>query len=79
MLIIALTYIALYQTAIQGFFTMLIYAIGLSIPLIIINSLGGAFGKTLKNYSRVSGEAFDRVIGVGIIIIGVYFLYLAFQ
>ena len=33
--------IPLYQTAFQGFFTMLIYAIGLSIPLIVISPFGG--------------------------------------
>jgi cytochrome c-type biogenesis protein len=79
MLLIVLTYIALYQTAFQGFFTMLIYAVGLSIPLIVISSLGGALGKKIKDKARVSGEVFDRIIGVMIIIIGIYFMYLAFQ
>lgn len=79
MLLIVLTYIALYQTAFQGFLTMLVYAIGLSIPLIVISSIGGTLGKKIKDYSRISGDVFDRVIGVGIIIIGFYFLYLAFQ
>jgi cytochrome c-type biogenesis protein len=78
MLLIVLTYIALYQTAFQGFFTMLIYATGLSIPLIVISSLGGTLGKTIKDKARVSGEVFDKIIGVSIIIIGIYFLYLAF-
>ena len=41
MLPIVLTHIALSQTAFQGLFTMLIYAVGLSIPLIIISSVGG--------------------------------------
>ena len=79
MLLIVLTYIALYQTAIQGFFTMLIYGVGLSIPLIVISSLGGALGKQIKDKARVSGEVFDKIIGVIIVIIGIYFLYLAFQ
>ena len=79
MLLIVLTYIALYQTAVQGIFTMLIYAVGLSIPLIAISSLGGALGKQLKEKARISGEMFDRVIGVLIVGIGIYFLYLAFQ
>jgi cytochrome c-type biogenesis protein len=78
MLLIVLTYIALNQTAIQGFFTILTYAIGLSIPLIILSTLGGALGKRLKDYSRISGDAMDRIIGLGIIIIGIYFLYIAF-
>lgn len=79
MLLIVLTYIALYQTAVQGVFTMLIYAVGLSIPLIIISSLGGALGKTVKDKARISGEAFDRIVGVLIVIIGIYFLWLAIQ
>ena len=79
MLLIVLTYIALNQTAMQGLITMLIYAIGLSIPLIIISSLGGAIGKKIKEYSRVSGDAMDRIIGSGIIIIGIYFLFIAFR
>jgi cytochrome c-type biogenesis protein len=79
MLLIVLTYIALYQTAFQGLVTMLIYAVGLSIPLIIISSLGGALGKKIKDKAKVCGEVFDRIIGVMIIIIGIYFFYLAFQ
>ncbi|WP_319580267.1 cytochrome c biogenesis protein CcdA [uncultured Methanospirillum sp.] len=78
MLLIVLTYIALNQTALQGFFTILIYAIGLSIPLIVISSLGGAVGKKIKDYSRMSGDTMDRIIGGGIILIGLYFLYMAF-
>ena len=78
MLLIVLTYIALYQTAFQGFFTILIYAVGLSIPLIVISSLGGALGKKIKDTARVSGDTFDRIIGVMIIIIGIYFLTLVF-
>jgi cytochrome c biogenesis protein CcdA len=78
MLIIVLTYIALYQTSMQGFLTMLIYGIGLSIPLIIISTIGGAFGQKIKSATRLSGEFFDRIIGIIIIIIGIYFLYLAF-
>lgn len=79
MLLIVLTYIALNQTAIQGFVTILIYAIGLSIPLIVISSLGGAIGKKIKDYSRMSGDTLDRIIGAGIILIGMYFLYLTFH
>ena len=79
MLLVVLTYIALSQTAVQGIFTILIYGIGLSIPLIIISSLGGALGKQVKEKARISGEVFDRIIGVLIIVIGIYFLYLAFS
>ena len=77
MLLIVLTYIALYQTALQGVLTMLIYGVGISIPLIIISSLGGALGRKVKDKARISGEVFDRIIGVLIILIGIYFLYLA--
>jgi cytochrome c-type biogenesis protein len=79
MLLIVLTYIALYQTAVQGLFTILIYAVGLSIPLIVISSLGGALGKTVKDKARVSGEVFDKIIGVVIVVIGIYFFWLAFH
>jgi len=78
MLLIFLMYIVLYQTAFQGFFTMLIYAVGLSIPLIVISSLGGALGKKIKDKARVSGEVCDKIIVVVIVLIGIYFLYLAF-
>ncbi len=78
MLLVVLTYIALYQTAIEGLFTIFVYAVGLAIPLIVISSLGGAVGKRIKEKARVSGEAFDRIVGVAIVVIGVYFLYLAF-
>ncbi len=78
MLLVVLTYIALYQTAIEGLLTIFVYAVGLSIPLIVISSVGGAVGKKIKEKARMSGEAIDRVIGVAIILIGVYFLTLAF-
>lgn len=78
MLLIVLTYIALNQTAAQGVFTILIYGIGLSIPLIILSSVGGVIGKRLKGFFRMSGDLFDRIIGVGIVIIGLYFVIQAF-
>lgn len=78
MLIIVLTYIALYQTMAQGFFTMLLYGAGLSLPLILISSVGGALGQKVKEYSRVSSKLADRLLGVAIVGIGLYFLYLAF-
>jgi len=79
MLIVVLTYIALYQTMAQGFVTILVYAIGMSIPLIVISSAGGALGKKIKEKANVSGELADRIIGSAIIVIGIYFLYLAFR
>ena len=79
MLLIVLTYIALYQTPLQGLLTMLIYAVGLSIPLILISSIGGSIGKKIKETTRISGDLMDKVIGVSIILIGVYFIYLAIQ
>ncbi len=78
MLIIVLTYIALYQAPLQGLLTMLIYAVGMSIPLIVISSIGGAIGKKIKEITRVGGDVADRIIGALIIMIGIYFLYLAF-
>jgi cytochrome c biogenesis protein CcdA len=79
MLLIVLTYIALYQTAAQGLLTIFVYAVGFSIPLIAISSVGGALGKHVREKTRVGGEAIDKVLGVLIVVIGIYFLYLAFQ
>lgn len=78
MLIIVLTYIALYQQPLQGVFTVLIYSIGLTIPLIIISSVGGSLGKKIKEKTKISGELADKIIGLSIILIGFYFIYLAF-
>jgi hypothetical protein len=44
----------------------------------VISSLGGALGKQIKDKTRVSGEVFDKIIGVVIVLIGIYFLYMAF-
>lgn len=77
MLLIVLTYVALYQTAFQGLLTTFIYAVGLSIPLLIISTAGGALGNRIKQLTTQGGELFDKVIGVGIILIGLYFIYLA--
>jgi len=79
MLIIVLTYIALYQTPLQGLLTMLTYAVGLSIPLIVISSIGGSIGKKIKDTTKISGDLTDRIIGVSIIMLGIYFLYLAIK
>ena len=79
MLLVVLTYIALSQTAVQGFFTMLVYAVGLSIPLIAISSAGGVLGKKIRAGAKTGGELLDTIIGAGIVVIGVYFLYLAFS
>lgn len=78
MLIIVLTYIALYQNMFEGFFTILIYAVGLSIPLIVISSVGGAAGKKIKEKARLSGDVIDKFTGAAIILIGVFFIILAF-
>jgi len=77
MLIIVLTYIALYQTPLQGLLTIFIYAVGLSIPLIILSSIGGSIGKKIKGTAKIGGDITDKIIGVSIIIIGIYFFYLA--
>jgi cytochrome c biogenesis protein CcdA len=77
MLIIVLTYIALSQTMVQGVVTMFLYGAGLTIPLILISSVGGALGQKIKEYSRISSELADRIIGVVIVLIGVYFLLIA--
>ncbi|MDO5845993.1 MAG: cytochrome c biogenesis protein CcdA [Methanocorpusculum sp.] len=76
MLIIVLTYIALYQTAVQGLVTMFVYAAGLAIPLMILSSVGGVIGQKIKAAAKLSGKAVDAVIGVLIAGIGVYFIVL---
>lgn len=40
--------------------------------------LRSVVGKKVREKPRMSGEAIDRVVGVAIVLIGVYFLYLAF-
>jgi hypothetical protein len=45
--------------------------------LILISSVGGALGQKIKEYSRISSELADRIIGVVIVLIGVYFLLIA--
>jgi len=77
MLIIVLTYIALSQTAAQGVVTMFLYGAGLTIPLVLISAVGGALGQKVKEYTRISSEVLDRIIGAVIVLIGVYFLLIA--
>ncbi|WP_406661592.1 cytochrome c biogenesis protein CcdA [Methanolobus sp. ZRKC3] len=79
MLLIVLTYIALYQTPLEGLLTTFVYSVGLSIPLIVISSVGGSLSKKIKEATKISGDLADRIIGVSIIMIGIYFLYLAVQ
>lgn len=77
MLLVVLTYIALYETPAQGLVTMGVYAVGLSLPLIVIGSVGGTLGKRIKDASRMTGDQADRIIGAALLAIGAYFLYLA--
>lgn len=79
MLLVVLTYVALYQTAIEGLATVLIYAVGLSIPLLLISSIGGVLGAKIKQVTAKGGELFDVAIGLLIVLIGMYFLYLAIK
>ena len=78
MLLVVLTYIGLYQDSLSGLVTMLIYSVGLSVPLLIISSIGGTIGSKIKSISSKSGEFIDKVIGCLIVLIGIYFTYLAF-
>jgi cytochrome c-type biogenesis protein len=77
MLIIVLTYIALSQTMVLGIATMFLYGAGLTIPLVLISAIGGALGQKAKDYTRISSEMANRIIGIVIIAIGVYFLLIA--
>ncbi len=77
MLLIILTYISLYQTPFQGLLTILIYAVGLSIPLIILSLIGGSLGQKIRKVTKLSGNTLDIIIGVGIILIGIYIIILA--
>ncbi|MEA5086314.1 MAG: cytochrome c biogenesis protein CcdA [Methanocorpusculum sp.] len=78
MLLIVLTYIALYQTPLQGLLTIFIYAVGLSIPLFILSSVGGSLGQKIRKITKLSGNTLDIIIGIGIILIGIYFILTAF-
>ena len=78
MLLIVLTYIALYQTAFEGLLTIFIYAVGLSIPLIILSSIGETLGQKNRRDIKLSSYTIDIIIGVGIILMGIYFIILAF-
>lgn len=78
MLLIVLTYIAPYQTPLQGLLTIFIYAVGLSIPLFILSSVGGSLGQKIRKITKLSGNTLDIIIGIGIILIGIYFILTAF-
>ncbi|HJJ37445.1 cytochrome c biogenesis CcdA family protein [Methanocorpusculum parvum] len=78
MLLIVLTYIALYQTPLQGLLTIFIYSVGLSIPLFILSSVGGSLGQKIRKITKLSGNTLDIIIGIGIILIGIYFILTAF-
>lgn len=77
MLVVVLTYIGLYQSPVQGLLTTFIYAVGMSVPLLIISSVGGTFGGKIKHLFSDGGKIIDVVSGVALILIGFYFCYLA--
>lgn len=77
MLVVVLAYIGLYQGMLDGLITILLFALGLSLPLVIISSVGGTIGRKVKDMAKGSGEIFDIIIGIAVILIGLYFIYLA--
>ncbi|MCD1295687.1 cytochrome C biogenesis protein CcdA [Methanocella sp. CWC-04] len=77
MLLAVITYIGLYQGPLQGLGTMLLYSTGMVIPLALIGSAGGTISGKLKDMTSRYGNYLDTAIGLAIILIGLYFIYLA--
>ncbi|MCX9009885.1 MAG: sulfite exporter TauE/SafE family protein [Candidatus Methanoperedens sp.] len=56
-----------------------LFGAGMMLPLVIISSVGGAAGKTIRGKLKENGIWLDRALGAILILAAVYFFYLAIK
>ena len=62
-----------------GITISLLFGTGMVLPLVIISSFGGATGKAIRMKAEEKGVLIDRMLGIILVLVGIYFLFLAFN
>jgi cytochrome c biogenesis protein CcdA len=77
MLFAVLAVAAVSGSVIYGLTISLLFGTGMVLPLIIISSIGGAAGKTIRKKLEEKGVLIDRLLGIILVLAAVYFVFLA--
>ena len=79
MLFAVLAVAAVSGSVVYGLTISFLFAAGMMLPLVIISSIGGATGKTIRVKLKDKGIWLDRFLGLILIFAAIYFFYLAFK
>lgn len=79
MLFAVLAVAAVSGSVIYGLTISLLFGTGMVLPLVIISSIGGAAGKTIRTNLEEKGVLIDRALGIILILVSIYFFYLALK
>ena len=79
MLFAVLAVAAVSGSVFYGLMISFLFASGMMLPLVIISSIGGATGKTIRVKLKDKGIWLDRLLGLILIFAAIYFFYLAFK
>lgn len=79
MLFAVLAVAAVSGSVVYGLTISFLFAAGMMLPLVIISSIGGATGKTIRVKLKDKGIWLDRLLGLILVFGAIYFFYLAFK
>ncbi|MDP3103141.1 MAG: cytochrome c biogenesis protein CcdA [Candidatus Methanoperedens sp.] len=79
MLFAVLAVAAVSGSVAYGLTISLLFGTGMVLPLVIISSIGGAAGKTIRTKLEEKGVLIDRALGIILILASIYFFYLALK
>ena len=77
MLFAVLAVAALSGSVAYGITVSFLFGLGMMLPLVIISSIGGATGKTIRGKLKNEGVWLDRILGIIMILAAGYFFYMA--
>ena len=79
MLFAVLAVAALSGSVAYGVTVSFLFGIGMMLPLVIISSIGGATGKTVRGKLKDGGIWLDRILGIIMVLAAGYFFYMAIK
>jgi len=77
MLFAVLAVAAVSGSVAYGITISLLFGTGMVLPLVIISSIGGAAGKAIRTKLEEKGVLIDRLLGIILVLVAIYFLFLA--
>ena len=77
MLFAVLAVAAVSGSVAYGITISLLFGTGMVLPLVIISSIGGSAGKVIRTKLEEKGVLIDRMLGIILVLVAIYFLFLA--